>query len=198
MADQPEAAPQADSKNDAPDTTPDQEKNSGRSFVFWIALVIGGVIGLFMISLIAALVLALAGDPADVANWVGIFRDLFIILLAMEGIIMGMALIVLVIQLAALLNILQNEVKPIVDNANETVTTVRGTAQFMSQNMVEPVVKTSAFIAGVSGMLREVMGIRRALKPTTPKEPSDQSRKNGKNPPDNTSDAGKQPDTAKS
>jgi amino acid permease len=140
------------------------EEKGGRSLVFWLIAGIGAVVALFVIALIVAIAAALLGDPGDVANWVGILRDLFIILLAMEGIVMGIALIVLVIQLAALLNILQNEVRPIVDNANETVTTVKGTAQFMSQNLVEPVIKMSAFLAGVGGLLREVMGIRSSLK----------------------------------
>lgn len=159
MPDQPTTPPTPDDQ-----TEPQEEEKGGRSLLFWIILGIGGVVALFVIALVVAIVAALLGDPADVANWVGIFRDLFIILLAMEGIIMGMALIVLVIQLAALLNILQNEVQPIVDNANETVTTVRGTAQFMSENLVEPVIKTSAFVAGVGGLLREMLGIRRTLK----------------------------------
>ncbi len=68
---------------------------------------------------------ALLADPDDAANWVGMIRDVFIIVLAMEGMLMGIALIVLILQLAALVNVLQNEIKPIVDNANETVTTVR-------------------------------------------------------------------------
>lgn len=148
--------------NQAPEETP--EEKGGRSLVFWLIAGIGAVVALFVIALIVAIAAALLGDPGDVANWVGILRDLFIILLAMEGIVMGMALIVLVVQLAALLNILQNEVQPIVDNANETVTTVRGTAQFMSQNLVEPVIKTTAFLAGVGGVVREVLGIRKSLK----------------------------------
>jgi hypothetical protein len=159
MPDQPTTPPTPDDQTES-----QEEEKGGRSVLFWIILGIGGVVALFVIALVVAIAAALLGDPADVANWVGIFRDLFIILLAMEGIIMGMALIVLVIQLAALLNILQNEVQPIVDNANETVTTVRGTAQFMSENLVEPVIKTSAFVAGIGGLLREMMGIRRTLK----------------------------------
>jgi hypothetical protein len=157
----PKPKPDKQAPNDSQEES--QEENGGRSVMFWVILGIGAVVVIFLAALIVALVAALLGDPGDVANWVGIVRDLFIILLAMEGMVMGIALIVLVIQLAALLNILQNEVQPIVDNANETVTTVKGTAQFMSQNLVEPVIKTSAFVAGIGGLVREVIGIRRSL-----------------------------------
>jgi hypothetical protein len=71
---------------------------------------------------------------------------------------------VLVLQLAALVNLLQNEIKPIVDNANETVTTVRGTAQFMSQNVVEPVIKVGALAAGIGGVVRELFRLRRSVR----------------------------------
>jgi amino acid permease len=115
-------------------------------------------------ALILAIVIAVFADPDDAANWVGIIRDLFIIVLAMEGMLIGIAFIVLIVQLAALLNLLQNEIQPIVDNANETVSTVRGTAQFMSQNVVEPVLKFGALAAGVGAVMREMIGIRQSLR----------------------------------
>ena len=124
------------------------------------------MVAVFIIGLVVALAVALLADPDDAATWVGIIRDMFIIVLAMEGMLMGFALIVLVIQVAALVNLLQSEIKPIVDNANETVTTVRGTAQFVSQNVVEPVVKFTALTAGIAALAREAIGIRRALKPS--------------------------------
>ena len=154
-------------KTTTPGTTagpePDTDKK-GRDWYFWTLLGLAALLGVFVIGLVVALLVALLANPDDAANWVGIIRDIFIIVLAMEGMLMGIALIVLVVQLAALINLLQNEVQPIVDNATETVTTVRGTAQFMSQNLVEPVIKASAMAAGVGGLVREVIGLRRALR----------------------------------
>jgi hypothetical protein len=139
------------------------EPKKGRAWYFWPVVGLAALVVVFIVGLVAALVVALVADPGDAANWVGIIRDVFIIVLAMEGMLMGIALIVLILQLAALVNVLQNEIKPIVDNANETVTTVRGTTQFVSQNVVEPVIKFGALTAGVGAVLREVLGIRRAL-----------------------------------
>lgn len=159
MADQPKTTYTA-SHADVDDSSEDK----GRKWYFWPVVGLGVIVGIFLIGLVAALLVAIFADPDDAANWVGIIRDIFIIVLAMEGMLMGIALIVLVVQLAALINLLQNEVQPIVDNATETVTTVRGTAQFMSQNLVEPVIKASAMAAGVGGLVREVIGLRRALR----------------------------------
>ncbi|HML23613.1 MAG TPA: hypothetical protein PKD09_18295 [Aggregatilinea sp.] len=159
MADQPKTTYSVPPIEDS-----DTQEDKGRKWYFWPVVGLGVIVGIFVIGLIAALLVAIFADPDDAANWVGIIRDIFIIVLAMEGMLMGIALIVLVVQLAALINLLQNEVQPIVDNATETVTTVRGTAQFMSQNLVEPVIKASAVAAGVSGLLREVIGIRRLMR----------------------------------
>lgn len=155
-----------------PQSTPSDQsspQDGGRAWYFWPVVGLAIVVAVFVIVLVAALLVALLADPDDAATWVGIIRDLFIIVLAMEGMLMGLALIVLVLQLAALVNLLQSEVKPIVDNASETVTTVRGTARFMSQNVVEPVVKFGALMAGVGGVLREVLRIRRTVRAATGK-----------------------------
>jgi prepilin signal peptidase PulO-like enzyme (type II secretory pathway) len=140
------------------------EAESGRAWYFWPLMGVIAIVGVFVVGLIAALLIALLANPDHAAAWVGLIRDLFIIVLALEGMFMGLALIVLILQIAALVNLLQSEIKPIVDNASETVTTVRGTAQFMSQNVVEPVIKFGAITAAIGGILRESLGIQRILR----------------------------------
>jgi hypothetical protein len=76
-------------------------------------------------------------------------RDVFIILVAFEFMIIGLALVILIVQLAKLVNLLQNEVRPILDSASEAAKTMRGTAQFLSHNLTEPVIKASAGMATV-------------------------------------------------
>jgi len=145
-------------------TAQDSTPKKGRAWYFWPLVGLGALVAVFVIALVGALLIAVFADPTDAANWVGIIRDLFIIVLAMEGMMMGLALIVLVLQLAALVNLLQNEIKPVVDNANQTVSTVRGTAQFMSQNVVEPVIKFGALAAGIGGVARELFRLRRSVR----------------------------------
>lgn len=76
-------------------------------------------------------------------------RDIFIIVMALESLILGVGLIVLILQLAALINLLQNEIKPILDSTNDTVNNLRGTTQFLSNNLVEPVLKLNEYLAGM-------------------------------------------------
>jgi hypothetical protein len=60
---------------------------------------------------------------------------------------------VLVVQVALLTNLLRNEVKPILDSTQETARTLRGTATFISQNVVDPVIKVHASVAAVKSAL---------------------------------------------
>jgi amino acid permease len=86
-------------------------------------------------------------------------RDVFLIVVALESLVIGVALIVLVVQLASLINLLQNEVRPILHATSETVNTLRGTAEFLGEHMVEPVIKLNGYLAGLKRML-ELLGIK--------------------------------------
>jgi len=59
-----------------------------------------------------------------------------------------------------LINLLQNEVKPILDATNETVNTLRGTTTFLSENLVEPVIKLNSYLAGIQRVLK-LLGLKR-------------------------------------
>ncbi|MFZ0534237.1 MAG: hypothetical protein WAM09_13755 [Anaerolineales bacterium] len=74
-------------------------------------------------------------------------RDIFIILMALESLLIGLALTILIIQIARLTNLLENEVKPILDSTNETISNLRGTTKFLSDNLVEPVIKLNEILA---------------------------------------------------
>lgn len=87
-------------------------------------------------------------------------RDVFIIIVALESLVIGVALIILVIQLASLINLLQNEVRPILTATNETVNHLRGTAEFLGENMVEPVIKLNGYLAGMNRVI-ELMGFKK-------------------------------------
>ena len=101
-------------------------------------------------------IIFLAKSPAAAAN----VRDIFIIFMALESFLVGAALIVLIIQLASLINLLQNEIKPILQSTSETVNTLRGTTEFLSENLVEPVIKLNSYLAGLKKFF-DLLGIIR-------------------------------------
>jgi hypothetical protein len=83
-------------------------------------------------------------------------RDLAIIVLAVWSLIIGCVLIVLLWEILNLVKLLRAEIKPILDSADETVRTLRGTTVFMSDTFVNPVVRASGVVAGVARVLRIV------------------------------------------
>jgi len=89
-------------------------------------------------------------------------RDIAIIIIAIQSIVIGVLLGVLVWQLWRLVKMLQNEVQPILKDAQDTVGTVRGTTTFVSEAVVNPVVKTSSTLVG---MRRAVSSITADLRP---------------------------------
>jgi amino acid permease len=111
-----------------------------------------------LVALIAGITYLLL--PSTSGEWVGKLRDVFIIVVALESFIIGAALVVLVVQLASLINLLQNEVRPILKATTDTVNNLRGTAEFLGENVVEPVIKLNSYLAGLYRML-ELMGIKK-------------------------------------
>ena len=83
-------------------------------------------------------------------------RDIFIIFMALESLIIGLSLVILIVQLARLINLIQNEIKPIMESTNETMSTLRGTTKFLSDNMVEPVLKLNEYFAGLQQFLKVI------------------------------------------
>jgi len=125
-----------------------------RKMVITIAAVVIVLLALFGVALYFLL------RPQTAAEDVGRIRDVFIIVVALESLLIGVALIVLMLQLASLINLLQNEVKPILAATTETVNNLRGTAEFLGENVVEPVIKLNGYLAGLQRVL-ELMRIKK-------------------------------------
>lgn len=122
-----------------------------RTLVLAIA---GGAVILLVLLGLAVYALLQPGMPTDR------IRDVFIIVVSFETLVIGIALIVLLVQLASLINLLQNEVRPILHATSETVNTLRGTADFLGESVVEPVIKLNTYLASIQRVL-ELMGIKR-------------------------------------
>ena len=116
--------------------------------------IIAGVV--VFLALVALAVFALLQNDTRTAN----IRDIFIIFMAFESLIIGAALVVLIVQVASLINLLQNEVKPILESTIETDNTLRGTTEFLSENLVEPVIKLNSYLAGLRKMF-DIFGIKK-------------------------------------
>jgi hypothetical protein len=144
-------------EDDAQDAPP-----SGPSMTRWVMIGAGGVALMILLLFLVAIIGGVA-DSAGVANFFRILRDFFIVVLALQGVLICMALVVLTLQISTLINILSSEVKPIIEETRETVATARGTAEFMSKNVATPFIKTAANATGALVFLREILAIRRLI-----------------------------------
>jgi NADH:ubiquinone oxidoreductase subunit K len=115
------------------------DQKNKRNLVF---LIIGIVL---LMALIVLAVISLFRADLETTSRV---RDIFIIFMALQSLVIGIAVVVLIIQLAALINVFKNEIKPMLDTTNETLKNLRGTTSFISNNLVEPVIKMNEYSAG--------------------------------------------------
>lgn len=113
------------------------------------------IISIIVIIIIVALLglasyFLLTADPAVTEQ----IRDVFLIFMALVSLVIGIALVVLIIQLSSLINLLQNEIRPIINSTNETVNTLKGTTKFISNNLTEPVIKINQLLAMINRLIR--------------------------------------------
>jgi hypothetical protein len=140
-----------------PELTPEQLvelREQERKQKTMITSMIAGIVFIVILLGVTVFFLLQPATPTDK------IRDVFIIVVALESLVIGVALIVLVVQLASLINLLQNEVRPILNATNDTVNNLRGTVEFLGEEVIEPVMKLSGYLAGLTRML-ELMGIKK-------------------------------------
>jgi predicted PurR-regulated permease PerM len=148
-------APASD-RPDARELTANQKWTIALTVVLLVALLVGIGFAIFFL---------LTTNPDTTAQ----IRDVFIIVMAVETLLIGLVMVILIVQLARLINLLQNEIKPILDSTNETVSHLRGTTMFLSDNLVGPVIKLNEYLAGFTQFLQVVGLVRRSRRDHTPK-----------------------------
>jgi len=147
------------------------------------ALIAGLVaVGLFMVGLIALLVIlsidayhpaAQAPTATEVyvvpaqspgAAVVALLRDIAIVVVAFETLVIGLLAVVLILQVQALIGLLRDEIRPMLESVNDTVATVRGTTRFVSHHVVSPTIQAVGFLAGVRRVMQEIVALGKSTK----------------------------------
>jgi hypothetical protein len=113
-------------------------------------LLIGG--GIFLVVFLIGVIVLLASFPKATQ----VVRDIAIVFVAVETFLIGLALLVLVVQTEELIRVLRDEIQPLLRSVNDTAATVKGTTNFVSHNMVSPIIRVAGFTAGVTASLRRV------------------------------------------
>ena len=109
--------------------------------------------------------------PPDYTWLIGI-RDVALIYGSLFMCIGGLAIFAMAGAIAFLAFTLRDHVVPALEKVNDTATTVRGTATFVSESVVAPIVKVAGAAAGARAMVQTLM--RR--EPPKPPRTTDGSR----------------------
>ena len=87
-----------------------------------------------------------------------VLRDLLIIFLAFESILVFVLLAWLILQVQSLVEYVNTEVKPILGSVQESVTTVQTTTSFLQESVVQPVIRFQSATAGLVQAARTLTG----------------------------------------
>jgi cytochrome c biogenesis protein CcdA len=115
-----------------------------------ILIIVAAVFGL--LAILTVMGFAIAG-MLNAPEFTTTLRDVMIILVGIELALIGFSAIILIYQIARLINMVRNEIRPVLDSANATMNTLRGTAAFLGDNLVRPVVKINTYLAGARRLL---------------------------------------------
>jgi hypothetical protein len=107
-------------------------------------------------------------DSEGASMWLAAVRDVAIVLLAIESIVIGVLLAIIMVQIIRLVRLLREEIGPLLHTTQETLDSVKQTTNFVSHNVVDPVIQVSSYSAGVTETLRNLFAIRRRVKSRKP------------------------------
>ncbi len=96
--------------------------------------------------------------------WLAALRDAAIVLLALLSIVIGILLALMLLQIRSLIRLLRDEIAPMLASANETLSTVQGTTNFVSRNVVRPVVQVSSYSSAALQVIRSLLYFRRGSR----------------------------------
>jgi hypothetical protein len=126
-----------------PITMTDAERQMRRRMI----LIGIGIAVIAVLILLAFAVMIAAGVIAEV-------RDVVIILLATESLVIGGVTLFLLYQMIMLVTLLHEELIPLIQSAQETVNSARGTTVYVSRKIVVPTAKAATTMARLQAMAR--------------------------------------------
>ncbi len=88
-------------------------------------------------------------------------RDWLLVALFLETFITLILLIIVIVQVWQLVRLLRGEVMPILDTVRRTTNTVQGTAEFVSETTVRPLIRAASAMAAATRFVRAFFGLTR-------------------------------------
>lgn len=135
-----------------------------------VILIAGIILLVIVILFFIGLAFAVFGDVQQNGAAIRNIRDVVIIFIALEGILIVLGLALLILQITRLVNLLNTEAKPILENTQQTVKTAQTTVEFVSANIAQPLLRLSGFMSGTTVLFNELFGLKKAIQRTAEKD----------------------------
>jgi hypothetical protein len=149
-------------------TSPPPIEVTGEGIQLSTGAKIGIALGVIAAIIVSILIFGfLVSNPSTTET----LRDIAIIALAFESLVILTLLAVLIYQLIILIAMLRDDVKPMLESTQETLNTLRGTATFVSERVTKPAIQASGYISGISRSMSVLFALRprrRSGKPAAP------------------------------
>lgn len=130
-----------------------------------MSIAVAVIVAIVLLMVIASIALRL--DAVGASQFFAYFKDILLIVLVLQCILIVSGVSILVVQVARFVNLLTSEVQPIAQDAKEVASTLKQTTTFISREAVSPIVKAKAFFAGSFAFLRELFQLGRLFKSPT-------------------------------
>jgi hypothetical protein len=119
--------------------------------------IIAAVVAFIILAALIVIGVLLFNHPPVAA----VLRDIFIILLGIQSMIIGLLMIVAVVaiiyvalKLYDLTQFIENELRPMLERADDAIRTVQSRAVFMSDTAVKPVIEVMSYVSAVKSIIR--------------------------------------------
>jgi len=99
-------------------------------------------------------------EVAPLVGFLDGLKDVMIILAALASVVVLALLTMLVLQVLSLVTQIKTETKPLIDETQKTVQTVRGTSAFIGDELVKPLITAVSVVGGVQRALQVLGDLR--------------------------------------
>lgn len=123
-----------------------------------IVFIVLAVVLVLAVALLPVFLLFWADWPANGSySWLVAVRDMSLIYASLFMCVGAILLIVVTVLLGLILVAIRDHVVPALQKVDDTAKTVRGTATFVSESVVAPIIKTAGAAAGARAMVQSLM-----------------------------------------
>src|SRR3954452_7421898 len=120
----------------------------------WILVILGVLV---LLVVLAVPIILLFAQPPPNNYWLAAVRDASIVYASLFMCVGALTFIVLTAAMTMLVFLVRDRIAPALEKADDTMQTVRGTATFVSESVVAPIIKVAGAAAGTRAIVQSLL-----------------------------------------